>query len=385
MSQRLKILICVLGLILIISSAVFTWFWLDKRTGKKIEIKGILMLIKGSPLRLNRECLEDDLMVNGYYLAGVCKKPYLAASLLDAVGKEVEVRGETKEYIIAGGTTPIIEIEEVSPPEIIIFSTDTDKYHLNEKITLSLKHYLKQSVLSYFNSEKADCLIKSIEEKNGQWQEIENRIQAENCSQVTSKEIKAYHLSGDVGIFKWHPSLEPGIYRIKLVYKLAGENKWKEIYSNEFFILKPGETKSCRVSRGSYNDEAKATFQKDIALGISWTNYQNFVLDDLSIKYGDLESDFPIPGEPALKARTKEGKEIKNYFTFDPRMTLVCASCPPEGECPPCESGFHKEGSSTLTILYDEGTASLEFYEGNDAIYRKIYFRCFHLCLPDTS
>lgn len=126
--------------------------------------------------------MSNVLKVDSFYLKGVCEKPYLAVSLLGIIGEEIEVKGEVKEM----EGVEVIEVEEIIPPEIIKIATDTNRYRMEDKITLHLKHYLKKSVFSYFDTEKPTCAIKSIEKKDdGDWKELPDWSQPAECAQIT--------------------------------------------------------------------------------------------------------------------------------------------------------------------------------------------------------
>ncbi|MBU4299245.1 hypothetical protein KJ636_04335, partial [Patescibacteria group bacterium] len=249
--NKTKILIGILIVGIVLISG--WWIWKYKETGKRIEIKGKLEMIEEPPFLLDKECgdfVNTNFKVGSYYLKGVCKKYYLVASLLDIVGREIEVRGrvrvveaavpsEENPEVFVNKTFEVIEVEEITPPEIIMVVPDTNQYRAEDKISIHIKHYLKKSIFVSFGPEGFYCAIKSIEKKDrdGEWKEwLSSDF---DCDLINLKEIKPYHLSGEFNVVDWQPSsLEPGQYRFKITYKLAGEDDWKEVYSNEFIVLK---------------------------------------------------------------------------------------------------------------------------------------------------
>lgn len=251
MDSKSKIL--VVGLIVIVVGLVAGLLILRTRgPQKRIELKGKLEKIEAPSPLFNKECLNTDLRVGSYYLKGVCKEPYLAASLLDVIGQEIEITGylekvemavssEENPEILIDKTFSVLTIEKIVPPEIVKIQTDTDKYRVGEKITIHLKHYLRENIFSHFGAENPACSIESIEKKNGNWEKVSDWFLPSVCSQIALAETKPFYLSGDFKIFEWQENLGPGQYRLKVVYKLAGEDDWKTIYSNEFIILKETE------------------------------------------------------------------------------------------------------------------------------------------------
>lgn len=395
-SKDTKILI---GVLVIIITIIAVGGWLifeskEKKIGVRIEIKGKLETIQPAPSSLfNKECLDRDLKVGSYYLIGLCKKPHLAASLLEVIGEEIEVKGEAKEInldvpseedpeILITKTFEVIEVEEIVPPEIIRIITNTTVYEPEEKITIHLKHYLKKSVFSYFNTENPICGIRSIEKKNGTWEPIALAwAKPPDCAQISLKEIKPYHSSGEFGMFEWQsPKLDSGEYRLKIIYKLAEEEEWKEVYSNKFAILgqkisKPATETKCEVKRG-YQDYRDPR-QKAAVLEIGFNSYTNFFLKKMTIEYerivrfGSLQP--PLITEEntqgyrpfILKIKAKDGSLLSAYNDNEIRPQIMlyrelhlaqatpvpplelCPDCPP---LPPPEFAFAKEGEFSLWI-----------------------------------
>ncbi len=334
--KKVKILIGILAIIII---GVGGWFvFQSKGQEKRVEIKGKLEIVKEVSPLFNKECLNNDFKVAGYYLDGICKKPYLVASLAEMIGEEIKVKGVVKKV----GTIKVIEIEEITPPEIIMVVTEKNQYQSGEKITIHFKHYLKESVFSYFGTEKPVCSIESIEKKeNGKWKKLSNWFLPSDCIQIEPKETKPYHLSGEYRKFEWQANLSSGEYRLKIKYKLTKENKWKTIYSNEFIILKPEVISKCKVSRG-YDKKAQKEFYKVVTLVVKWDNYNNFSVKEIIIRYG---SSFPPFAEgPFLNMRliSQDRKVLKSFRIKDPRV--ICKT----GVRCPHYSRFLKEGEQTI-------------------------------------
>lgn len=306
----------------------------SQETEKPIEIKGKLEIVKDAPSFFNKECLNNDFKIGPYYLVGICRKPYLAASLLEMVEKEIEIKGKVKK--IKG--IEVIEIEEITPPEIIIVATEKTQYQLGEKIVIHFKHYLNKSVFSYFGSENSICAIESIEKKDGEWEKIALWSQPANCSEITPKEIKPYHLSGDFSKVEWQPpALEPGQYKLKIIYKLAGEEEWKIVESNEFIIAKlisPTEIKTpkCVVDIGEIGEfPDKISFEKVVIAHFSWKNYNLFSVEGVEIRYG-TENPYRFEwwrsGEGdndvlTVKFLSPEGKVLETTTIRDPRYSVI--------------------------------------------------------------
>lgn len=357
MNKKIKILV---GALIIIIIVVGGWLILkSEKIEKRVEIKGKLEMVEGAPV-FNKECLNNDLKVESFYLKGVCEKPYLAASLSGIIGEEIGVKGEAKK--VAG--IKVIEVEEIMPPEIIRIITNTTVYEMGEKITVHLKHYLKKSVFVYFNTEKPICSIKSIEKKNSDWEELPTWFQPPDCNQIILKEIKPYHLSGEFSIFEWQPNLESGEYKLKIVYKLEGEEDWKEVYSNEFAILgleiskpKPIIETKCEVNRG-YQDYRDSR-QKAAILEIGFNNYTNFFLKKTTIQYDRIVRDGSLLHPQTweyidqgfrpfmLKLKAKDGRLLSTY-ELDPGERIVY--CEIGGCPPPLPSEFIKESEFSLWI-----------------------------------
>ena len=343
--------------------------WESRETAERLEVKGQLEIVSTFTPVFNKECLEIDLKVRDYYLTGICQKPHLVASLIEIIGEEIEIKGRVKEVkaavpseeepeILVTKTFEVIEIEEFVPPEIIRIMTETTVYELEEVITVHLKHYLRKSIFSFFNTENPICSIRAIEKKNEDWQELITWSPPGDCHQVPLAEIKPLHLSEEFGRFDWQLDLEPGEYRLKILYKLDDEEAWQEAYSNEFIVLSPrmptiDSLEDCKVQIGS-NREAREKFQRLAGLKIKWSDYTDFFLEETNIQYGFNR--FPIFGGPLTVKliRSKDGQLLHSYRIPDPREWVVfCEICPPDIEClscPPPE--FKKEGNfiPSLTI-----------------------------------
>ncbi len=371
MNKKIKILIGILTIIIIV---VGGWLILEsEKIEKRVEIKGKLEMAEGIPL-FNKECLGNDFKIESFYLKGLCKKPFLAASLLGLLGEEVEAKGEAKE--IAG--IKVIEVEEIIPPEIIIITTNTSQYRLGDKITIHLKHYLKKSVFSYFGTEKPVCAIKSIETKDGDWKELSTWSQPTDCVQITLKEIKPYHLSGEFSMFEWQHGLNPGQYRLKIAYKLAGEDDWKEVYSNEFIILKPELVTGCKVGRG-YSGEAEKKFHKVVISKVEWTDYKSFSVKEMTLNYGYGPSPIFDEGPLVIKLISQNGEILKAFKTNDPREEIILISCDPGGYCPQPPPRFLQEGEqsiiNSLAFYLVSYPKDREFIEANDIKFIEFYER----------
>ncbi len=369
-SKNTKIL---MGILVIIIITVGGWFvFKSKGIEKRIEIKGKLEIAEGVPL-FNKECMANDLKVDSFYLKGVCKKPYLAASLSGIIGEEIEVKGEAKEM----EGVKVIEVEEIIPPEIIMIATDTSRYRMEDKIILHLKHYLKKSVFSYFDTEKPTCAIKSIEKKDdGNWEELPNWSQPADCAQITLKETKPYHLSGEFSMFEWQPNLNPGQYRLKIGYKLTGEDEWKTVYSNEFIFLKPEVVSECKVERGyGYDREAEKKFHKVVISEVEWNNYKNFSVKEMTIRYGYEPSPIFDEGPLTIKLISRDGKILKAFRTNDPREVSIM--CEMGAHCPP--SQLLEEGEQTiinfLAFYLISYPKPREFVDANDIKFIEFYER----------
>jgi len=367
--KKVKILIGILAIIIV---GVGGWFvFQSKGQEKRIEIKGKLEIIKEVSPLFNKECLNNDFKVAGYYLDGICKKPYLTASLAEIAEKEIKVKGVVKKV----GTIRVIEIEEIIPPEIIMVVTEKSQYQSGEKITIHFKHYLKESVFSYFGTEKPVCSIESIEKKeNGKWKKLSNWFLPSDCTQIEPKETKPYHLSGEYRKFEWQTNLSPGEYRLKIKYKLAKENKWKTIYSNEFIILKPEVISKCKVSRG-YDKKTQKEFRKVVILKVEWSDYKNFSVKEITIRYGYGPSPIFDTGPLTIKLISRDGKIIKTFRTKDPREVSVI--CEIGTHCPP--SQFLKKGEQTiitpLAFYLVSYPKSKKFVEANDIKFIEFYER----------
>lgn len=375
MNSKIKILI---GILVIGAVLIGGWWILSKEMGERIEIKGKLEIAESPSPLFNKECMNNDLRVQSYYLTGVCKSSYSAAGLARMVEEEIEVKGRAKEIeadvpseddpeVLVTKTFKVIEIEEVIPPEIIMIATDITHYKPGEKITIYLKHYLKKNVFSYFGTEKSICAINSIEKKDGDWAKL-SWTQAPDCPQITLKEIKPYHLSGEFGMFGWQPTLDPGQYRLEVIYKLSGEEEWKTVYSNEFIISRPEipaiETK-CKVGMG-HDREAEEKFQKVIIADIEFNNYKNFSLKEMLIQYGYGPNLFEegTPIDLTLKIKSEDQGILKTYKIYDSRAIIIsCPQCPPGEYCPCPPPEFLKDGEYTLIISYHEDARFIELYD----------------------
>ncbi|MBU3965200.1 carboxypeptidase-like regulatory domain-containing protein [Patescibacteria group bacterium] len=291
-NKNTKILI---GILVIIIMVIGGWWILrSKELGKEIEIKGKLEVIENNTPLFNKDCLGKDLKVGDYYLRGLCKSRYFIASLLEIIGEEVRVMGtvrvveavvpsEENPEVLITKTFEVIEVEEITPPEIIMIVTETTRYQPGEKIAIHFKHYLKKNVFSHFGTENSTCAIESVEKKNEEWERITSWSQPADCEQITLKEIKPYHLSGEFNIYEWQPpSLEPGQYRLKTIYKLAGEDEWKTVYFNEFVVLKevePIKDIGIKIDLNLENEMVRINMTPPFAFLTFPGNYKLLILD----------------------------------------------------------------------------------------------------------
>lgn len=374
--SKTKILIGIFAVIAVIG-IIALWIMLQPVEENRIEVRGQLKTVKVATPLFNKECMDKDLIVEEYYLSGVCKKPEIVASL-SATGEaeEITVRGISKkvEAVVPSEENPsvlitktfrIIEVEEVIPPEIIIVATNTTSYKKGEKIEVHLKHYLKNSVFSHFGTEKPLCAIESIEKKATDWKALSSWAKPSDCDTIALKEIKPFHLSGEANILEWQPALEPGKYRLKIAYKLAQQGEWQTIYSNEFVILKPetsGDGIKCNVKMlfSSYDIQAKEEFLKTAVVKIDWKNYDDFSVEEITIGYGYGGGPYPVEGELALKHVSLDGRVLTSHKISDPREEHICVERLPDGSGGGCYSNFLKEGEG---YIHEQLFGAIEFIE----------------------
>jgi hypothetical protein len=122
--------------------------------------------------------------------------------------------------------------------------TDKTEYRQGDIIVITIRNNLKESILVHVKSETPSFCIKQIEMKTdeGKWGGLITSVPDCSFNMDLSRETKP----GQSVTFEWKPSiidyggketqLNPGWYRLSIIYHYSEKPRYDSVYTNEFTI-----------------------------------------------------------------------------------------------------------------------------------------------------
>lgn len=206
--------------------------------------------LKNTPIKLN--------LFKIHWLAALvfCPCVFLQACGSDAPNDMAPVREQAPERTAveqAGSqqrqVTPPSSGDPASPEAVALVIAIVDKslYAAGEDIAVTLRNDSDESILSHAAGRPAVAAIKHIQKKTGPnaWQNFFAQCQPPHCyiDVDAPTEIKP----GQSASFAWKPliyvdgtektaPLEPGEYRLEILFEDAKMTEWKSVFTNEFTV-----------------------------------------------------------------------------------------------------------------------------------------------------
>jgi hypothetical protein len=134
--------------------------------------------------------------------------------------------------------------QEVEP---VTAAVDKSTYAAGEEIAVTLRNDSAESIFSHAASRTVVEAIKTIQKKTGPnaWQNFFAQCQPPHC--YSDVDAPAEIKPGQSAAFTWRPliyvdgteetaPLEPGVYRLEILFEDAKMTEWKSAFTNEFTV-----------------------------------------------------------------------------------------------------------------------------------------------------